>query len=155
MELYDILDSLKIDYKKMEHDAVYTVEDVKNLNLDTDAEGCKNLFLTNHKGGYYLVVMLEDDKINLKEFSKKYDTGHLSFGSEEELQELLGITRGCCSPFAIINDKENKVKLFISRKLRGKKLMFHPNVNTASVAIMYDDLIKFIEHENNPYKMIV
>ena len=52
----------------------------------------------------------------------------------------------------IINDDLNKVTLLIDKDLMNNKLLFHPNVNTKTMSITYDDLIKFIEYENHKYR---
>ena len=50
----------------------------------------------------------------------------------------------------IINDNSSVI-LIIDKTLKGKKILTHPNINTATVSIRYDDLIKFIKYCNNTY----
>ena len=75
----------------------------------------------------------------------------IKFGKEEELMDILKLTRGCVSPFGIINDVNNVVTLVIDSELKNNKLLFHPNRNTATVSIHFDDLEKFIKSENHNY----
>ena len=50
------------------------------------------------------------------------------------------------------NENDNSsVILIIDKTLKGKKILTHPNINTATVSIRYDDLIKFIKYCNNTY----
>ena len=44
----------------------------------------------------------------------------------------------------IINDKDNIVTLIIDNELKGKKILVHPNTNTKTIVLSYDDLIKFM-----------
>ena len=55
--LFEILDKLEIKYELLEHGAVYTVDEAKKLDNMLEGIGCKNLFLTNKKGKYFLVMI--------------------------------------------------------------------------------------------------
>ena len=37
------------------------------------------------------------------------------------------------------------------KELKNNKVLIHPNRNTATISIKYDDLIKFIKHCGNEY----
>lgn len=145
MELYEILKKLKINYDEVKHEAVYTAEQSKFIENEIDGVGCKNLFLTDKKGKYFLVLIEENKKANLKEIAKMTNTSHLSFASGEELEKILSLKQGSVTPLGIINDAENKVVLVIDKELKDKKLLVHPNINTKTISIKYNDLIKFIE----------
>lgn len=151
MELLEILENINIQYEKIEHQAVCTVEDGKNIRNMIDGVQCKTLFLTDKKENYYLVVLEGDKKANIKEIGKILNSSHLTFGSEEKLEELLHLYRGSVTPFGIINDKENKVKILLNHELIGEKLLLHPNRNTATISIKFEDLEKFIKYENHEY----
>ena len=149
-ELYGLLKMLGISYEEIEHEAVYTIEQAQRIKRMTDGAGCKNLFLTDRKGGYILAVLQEDKRADLKALASLYGVKKLSFASDEQLSEVLGLTR--VTPMGLINDKDHAVKLAIDGELRGRKLLFHPNVNTRTISITADDLIKYIEYFGNEYK---
>lgn len=153
MDLYDILKQLNIPFEEIEHEPVYTIEDAKKAEIEKGIHGlgCKNLFLTNKKGQYVLVILEENKKANIKDIQTITNISHLSFASQEQLQEVLLLSPGSVTPFAIIHDKQKSVLLVIDEDLKGKQLLFHPNVNTKTISISYDDLIKFIEYENHAY----
>ena len=48
-----------------------------------------------------------------------------------------------------MNDTENRVTVVLDKELQGKKILVHPNRNTATISIQYEDLIKFIESEHH------
>lgn len=148
MNLYEVLESLNISFKEYSHEPVYTVKEAQKLNLE--GFGCKNLFLKDKKK-YYLVIIPEEDKADLKELSKMLETSKLSFASALSLKEILDLEQGSVTPFGIINDKENQVLILIDQNLENKILLFHPNVNTKTIALSYQNLIKFIEYENHDY----
>jgi len=149
--LFEILDKLEIKYEFLEHEAVYTVDEAKELDNMLEGIGCKNLFLTNKKGKYFLVMIHEDKRANIKEIESLVDCKHLSFGKEEDLKEVLGLEAGSCTPLGIVNDKENKVVLVFDKDLVDKKVLCHPNKNTATLSLEFSDLIKFIEYLEHKY----
>ena len=125
----------------IEHEPVYTVKEAQKINMKIEGFGCKNLFLKRNKK-YYLLISLDDEILNLKKFS---------FASVNELDEKLKLIPGSCTPFGIINDKDNEVTLLLSMKLRNKKLLFHPLTNQATINITYNDLIKFINNTKHSF----
>ena len=148
--LYEILKELNIEYEEVSHEKVMTVEEAMNLENMIDGIGSKNLFLTDKKN-YYLVILEENKRANIKELANILECKKLSFASSERLNEVLDLEEGSVTPFGIINDKDNKVVLVIDKDLIGKKLLFHPNTNTKTMSVTYDDLIKFIEYEKHKY----
>ena len=55
------------------------------------------------------------------------------------------------TPLGIINDKDNIVTLLIDKELENKKVLVHPNINTKTLSIKFDDLMKFIEYTEHRY----
>lgn len=154
MEILDILDKLEIDYTMIEHEPVFTCEQAQFVKTLINGAGCKNLFLRNNKKQYFMYVLPDEKRADLKLLGKQNALGHLSFGNEEKLWELLKLKRGGVSPLGIINDEENAVTLLIDKALKDKLLLFHPNDNAKSLNIRYDDLIKFIEYTNHEYILV-
>ena len=155
MDLYEVFKKLNIEFKEIEHEAVFTIEQAQGIKNKIDGLGCKNLFLTDKNGKYILIVLSENKKANIKQIEKIVNTSHLSFAKESELKSILQLEHGSVTPFGILNDNDNKVMIVIDKDLKGKKLLFHPNVNTKTISISYDDLIKFIEFEKHNYKLIL
>lgn len=154
MELYDILKKLDIKFEEIEHEPVFTVEQAKKIENKIKGTGCKNLFLTDKKENYILAVLEEGKKANIKQIEKLANTSHLSFAEVTELQSILKLENGSVTPFGILNDIDNKVVLVIDIELKDKQLLFHPNTNTKTISVTYDDLIKFIEFEKHKYMFI-
>lgn len=153
-KVLDTLDKLGINYEIYEHPPLDTIEIAQEYWKDIDAMHCKNLFFRNHKGNrHYLCIIKDTTPFNLRPLEKQLKQGKLSFGSEKRLIKYLGIKPGSVSPFGLINDEEHHVYLFIDKQLKtADKVSFHPNDNTASVVISFDDLIKFIETMGNSYE---
>jgi len=153
--IYDVLKKLEINYCEIEHKAVYTIEEalIEDIPSKIDGIECKNLFVKN-KDNYYLIFISAEKRANLKEISKNMNESKLSFASEEELKKILDLSIGSVTPLGIINDKENKVILLIDKELIDKKVLVHPNINTKTISIELNDLIKIIEFFNHKYYFI-
>lgn len=149
MTLEEKLYNLNIDYNKVEHPAVYTVEEAKEKVPYIEGIGCKNLFLKTQKKELFLYTLPEDKQVNLKGLSETLEVTKFHFASKETLEEALGVIPGSVTPLAIINDIENKVTVVLDKELQGKKILVHPNRNTATISIKYEDLIRFIQSENH------
>ena len=154
ISLYEILKELNIEYTEIEHEAVFTVEQALNVKSKIDGIGCKNIFLTDRKGNYILVVLEEQKKADIKEIAKILHTSHLSFCKNEELKDILKLEQGSVTPLGIINDTKNKVLLLFDKDLKNQKLLLHPNTNSKTISIQYVDLIKFIKHQNHNFILI-
>ncbi len=144
------LSSLGIEYKIYEHKAVYTMEESakeeENLDLPENGIVVKNLFLKEHNSDkFFLVVTSGNKNADIKSLRRFLGTKPLSFASEDELCDKLGVTRGAVSPLAVINDEEKCVSLIIDDSLKGELLGVHPNENTSTVFVSYSELEKYAE----------
>ena len=151
MEILEVLDKLNIKYDIQEHKAVYTVDDLKDVFINMEGIGCKNLFLKDAKKKLFLYILPEDQKADLKTLPEKINSKRLSFANENDLQIYLGLIPGAVTQLGIINDKEQKVTVLLDKKLKNNNILVHPNRNTATISIKYDDLIKFIKYCGNYY----
>ena len=92
--LYNTLDELGIDYTEVTHPAVTTMEAAQFVRTLIDGTPIKNLFLTNRKGNYYLVLMSEDRRADLKALAQIIGTGRLSFANADDLRRVLNLEPG-------------------------------------------------------------
>jgi len=155
-QLYDLFEKLGIAYTRHEHPPVYTVEEAKQYWQGIEGAHAKNLFLRNNKGNrHYLVVLEESKTADLAGLSMQLAAGKLSFASERRLMDHLGLETGAVSPFGLINDQSKTVTVVIDRDLTREALVnFHPNVNTATVTLAYNDFNKFLSHCGNEIVII-
>jgi Ala-tRNA(Pro) deacylase len=155
-KVYEHLDKLGIPYERKEHPPVYTVEEAEEHWQDIKGAHCKNLFLRNDKGNqHYLVVAEQNKKIDLKKLSERVGAGRLSFASANRLEQYLGLEQGAVSPFGLINDTGNDVKVLLDIGLKKSEFInFHPNVNTATVTITFKDFDKFLSEGGYKVKFI-
>lgn len=154
--VYAALDALGIRYERHEHPAVFNAEDASKHWNPIGGTQCKNLFLRNKKGDrHYLVVLEISKRADLKDLVKLVGDDRLSFGSPERLMGKLGLTPGSVSPFGLINDADGSVRVLLDADLKGAdRLIFHPNINTASVVVSWADLERFLGTRSNVVRVI-
>ena len=140
----------KIEFDIVEHNAVYTIDEMLELNLPNPDAIAKNLFIRDDKKkNYYLVVIREDKIVQLKSLREKLGSRPLTFASENDLSKILGLTKGAVTPFGILNDEECKVKVIFDESFREALIGVHPNDNTATVWLNSSDLVSIIEQHGN------
>ncbi|MBN9469796.1 MAG: prolyl-tRNA synthetase associated domain-containing protein [Bosea sp.] len=145
-DLVAALDKLGIETTRIDHEAVFTVAESKELRGAISGHHTKNLFLKDKKGRLFLVSALESTRIDLKRLHETLGaSGRLSFGSAELLMEKLGVTPGSVTAFAVINDRAGDVTMVLDAGLMtGEPMNFHPLVNTATLGIARDDMLAFL-----------
>jgi len=144
--LFTKLDELGISTHTVAHEPAFTVEESKHLRGAIPGGHCKSLFLKARKGQLYLLVALEDTPLNLKKLSPHIGEKGLSFAKEELLIETLGVTPGSVTPFALINDADNQVKVLLDDRMLAQDILnYHPLLNDASTSISPEDLQIFMK----------
>ena len=98
-QIVELLTQTGIPYTLVEHSAVYTIEEMLALHLPHFETVAKNLFVRDaKKRNYYLLVAPHDKQVKLTDFACRAGTTRLSFASQEDLQEILGLYSGAVSP---------------------------------------------------------
>lgn len=150
-KVYDTLNQLEIPFIKYEHLPVYTIQDIDELMLRMKGKHCKNLFVRNHVGNkHYLILVCQEKRADLKNIQAQIGSTRLSFASSERLQKYLGLIPGAVTPLGLLNDEEKEVTVLIDEDLKNyERICLHPNVNTATVSILYSDFMKFLKSRGN------
>ena len=142
-EAYELLKKLDISFQKVDHPAITSV---KNVPFSLPGPQVKNLLLKSRKGKKIYLVILPDEKhADLKQLAEQLKEKRLSFVSEEQLPDLLGVPAGTVTPLALMHDKEKKIQVVIDAATVG----FHPNINTTTLIMDFSDFEKilvYLEH---------
>ncbi len=144
---YDALEALGIDYERVSHQHIGTIEGCAEIAEVLGAEICKNLFLCNaQKTDFYLVIMPGEKPFKTKLLSPQLGCSRLSFASPEFMEELINCTPGSASVLGLIFDKGLKVRLVIDKDLLEREFFgCHPCDNSSSLKIKTEDIInKFL-----------
>ena len=154
-EIKAFLEGKNIPFEWVEHKAVYTIEEMEELGLESMDEIAKNLFLRDQKGKrHFLVVVQGLKQVNLKELGEKLGT-KLSFASEERLEKHMGLKKGAVTPLGVLNDENCAVEVYMDEDLcKLERIGVHPNDNTASVYLSPADLLNIIKEHGNSLEVL-
>jgi Ala-tRNA(Pro) deacylase len=143
--LFARLAELGIASVTVEHEPVFTVGQSQALRERLPGAHTKNLFVMDKDGRAALIVAKDDARVDLKWVAKRLGLGRLSFGKPERLFDLLGVTPGSVTPFALINDPEARVIVAVDAALIPfAEVNFHPLENTATTRLATQDFLRFI-----------
>ena len=150
-EIYAFLNEKGIPYEAVEHEAVFTMEEMERAGINAHGCICKNLFLRDAKGKQHFLVTVPDERrVDLKWLSSALGTSKLSFASAERLDKYLGVPQGSVSPFGILNDESRSVIFAADSALTSLPVIgVHLNDNTATVFLSFADLRQIIENHGN------
>lgn len=146
-EIFERLEQLEIEYKKIEHPVMFTMEEIAEYGLNSHGHIPKNLVLRDVKGTRNMLVLVHGDKrADLRLIRDEIDSTKLSFASDERLDRYLKVEKGSVSPFGIIYDTEKELEIYFDSDLKKEEIVgCHPNDNTATLFLKFDDLVKYVK----------
>ena len=150
------LKTLEIPYTLVEHAPAFTMDEYNALGFNPNDEICKNLFLRDYKGVRHMLVVLQGSKhADLGLIRDEVESSKLSFASDERLAKYLDVKKGSVSPLGLINDTTGAVEVYFDEDLKdAARLGFHPNDNTATVFLSFQDVQKYIESTGHTVRFI-
>jgi len=145
-ELLAYLGTLGIAADTVEHPPVFTVAESRSIKAQVPGAHSKNLFVKDKKGRLFLIVAMADAEIDLKRVHTVIGaSGRLSFGSADQMREVLGVEPGSVTPFGLVNDRSGQVTTILDANLMTHdRVNFHPLVNSMTTGVSRDDLIRFL-----------
>lgn len=144
IRVYDLLDSLGIEYYRIDHKPAGCYDDCIEIEKALDNVLCKNLFLCNRqKTAFYVLMMPADKHFKTKELSSQIGSARLSFAESEYMEKFLDVTPGSVSIMGLMNDKENNVRLLVDEDvLKPEFVGCHPCINTSSIRLKTKDMFE-------------
>lgn len=146
-EFLQFLNNRGFVYQRVEHPAVFTCAEAELHRPEVPATSTKNLFLCDKKSRrFFLVVTSCEKNVKLNFLAAQLEVKNLRFASEENLQRLLGVTRGAVTMMGLANDIQHQVALWIDSEIwQSESFLSHPLVNTATLVISKPELERFFE----------
>lgn len=144
IETYDFLDSLNVEYNRIDHEAAFTMEVCEEIDKVLGGKTCKNLFLCNRqKTAFYLLLMPGDKPFKTKDLSQQIGSSRLSFAGEDDMLKILNLTPGSVTILGLMYDKDKKVKLLVDEEvLNDEYFGCHPCINTSSIKMKTSDVFE-------------
>lgn len=157
LRVYDLLDQLNIEFQRVDHEALFTMEACVEVDKILECTICKNLFLCNRKKTqFYLLMMVGEKRFDPHEIQRQLSLPRLSFANPSYMEEYLDITPGSMSVFGLMNDHENKVRLLVDEDVfKGDYIGAHPCINTSSLKLKTKDLFgPILAAMNHEYTLV-
>jgi Ala-tRNA(Pro) deacylase len=154
--VYEALEEMGIAYDIVEHPPALTTEEADSYIVGKEGVRTKTLFLCNRKKtAYYLVIMDDTRRLDMKRLGEIINEKSMSFGSPEKLMEKMSLCPGVVSLFGLLNNTEHDIKVCLDKEMLSEKYMsFHANDNTKTIFISTDDMYKFITTLGYEYSII-
>lgn len=155
-DLYSFLELNKIPYERYDHPPVYTCEEARRLVPAMDAAETKNVFLRDRKGTrHFLVVVNYDKSVDLKALAPLLGTDRLTLGSPERLLTHLGVEPGSVTILGLFKDCKQAVEVVFDEDIaQADSLRCHPLVNTATLAIPREGILRFLEATGHALRVV-
>jgi Ala-tRNA(Pro) deacylase len=144
-DFLNFLDANGFIYQRVEHPAVFTCAEAELHRPKVPAVSTKNLFLCDKKARrFFLVVTSCEKTVKLDALAPQLGVSYLRFASAENLQRILGVTRGAVTMMGLANDTGHLVELWIDAEIwLGETFLSHPLVNTATLVLSKSQLERF------------
>lgn len=145
--LYADLAALSILYEVHEHQAVFTVEESRDIKASIPGEQTKNLFLKDTGGAFWLVTVPAEIRVDLKRLPEAIGCKRVSFGKAEDMERLIGILPGSVTPLAMINAAPDSLTIVLDARLaKADRVNVHPLRNTATIGLPGPKILRLLEH---------
>jgi len=144
-KIFDVLDSLQIEYTNYEHEAVFTCDEAKWV--DIPGYRVKSLLLRNKKAtNFYMVVLPDNKQLDTNIIRTIFDDSKMSFASPERMMEKIWLKPGSVSPFALINNEDRDIRVVFDSILQDELVGFHPLQNDNTVVLNMKSVEHFLEN---------
>ncbi len=144
-----------VEFTGVRHRAVFSIPEMMEAGVPSHERIAKNLFLRDDKKRcYYLVTMRNDRNADLKELRRLLSSRPLSFASEEDLGNILGLGKGEVTPFGLLNDSGHRTVFVLDSFFSGGTIGVHPNVNTETIFLPSSDLLRILGGQGTECRVI-
>lgn len=144
------LEERGIGYELVAHKGIYTSAEGQELHLPKAERVAKNLFLRDDKKQrYFLLAVRQDKKVDLKALRQMVSSRPLTFASEQDLLDILGLPKGWVTPLGILHDQACRVEVLVDSFFADGEIGVHPNDNRATIWLQTADLLQLIRQHGN------
>ncbi len=145
-EFLAFLDAIGVAHDTIDHPAVFRVGEGEDIKVAIPGAHTKNLFLKDAKDRLWLISAEDRAVIDLKRLHHVIGSARLSFGSASLMEEVLGVTPGSVTAFALVNDPVHRVTFVLDRTLaEAEQVNFHPLVNTGTTGVSGEGFGQFLK----------
>ena len=154
-QTYDVLEQLKIQFKRVDTEEAITMDDCILINEKLDMKMVKTLFLCNRKKTvFFLFVTTGNKQFHASAFQNAMGCSRVSFAPEELMNEMLGTKIGAATVFSATNDLDGDIHVVIDKDVADEEYYgCSDGTTTCYLKIKTDDILnKFLPYvKHKPY----
>ncbi|WP_155972485.1 prolyl-tRNA synthetase associated domain-containing protein [Streptococcus ruminantium] len=145
--VFERLAQLGMNYEIVEHPAALTTQDADRYIEGLEGVRTKSMFLTNKKKtAYYLLIMDDQKQLDMDLFRELVGANRIRMASSDSLMEKMQLLVGVVSVFGLLNNPERDIQVYFDKEILSDPILtFHPNVNTKTIFIKTEDVLRFVE----------
>ncbi|CAJ2233817.1 prolyl-tRNA synthetase associated domain-containing protein [Companilactobacillus paralimentarius] len=150
------LDKMNIEYQIVHHAVAHTTEEADHFIEGIEGVRTKTMFLTNKKKKEcYLLVMDDAKRLDFRQFEELTGAKRPKMAHDDMLKGKLGLEPGIVSIFGLLNNTEHDVKVYFDSDILSEaRMSFHPNINTSTIFVASDDVLKFVKNLGYEYHIL-
>lgn len=150
------LDDLAIPFEIVEHPPALTTEEADNYIIGIKGVRTKSMFLTNKKKtAFYLLIMDDSKRLDMDKFKEFVGANRIKMASSDSLMEQMQLPPGIVSVFGLLNNTNKNIQVYFDKGILSEERMsFHPNVNTKTIFLSTEDVLKFVQEIGFKYTVI-
>src|SRR3990167_2097449 len=143
------LDSKKIEYKELNHEAVFTSEEAAKVRGGSPEEGAKALIFQAKRSGqskriFIQLVIQGNKRVDKEKFKARFGFDSLKMVSTEEVEKISGVKPGAVAPFG--NLFTPPVQVFVEAGIiRTSEIEFNAGDHKISIRMNTSDWIKIVK----------
>ncbi|WP_373300824.1 prolyl-tRNA synthetase associated domain-containing protein [Levilactobacillus wangkuiensis] len=155
-QVEEALKKMNIQYQIVHHAVAHTTEEADKFIEGIEGVRTKTMFLTNKKKTEcYLLVMDDAKRLDFHQFEELTGAKRAKMGHDDLLFEKLGLAPGIVSIFGLLNNQDHDVKVYFDKAILSEKRMsFHPNINTSTIFVASDDVLRFVKNLGYDYQIL-
>ncbi len=145
-QVLHLLSQHQIPYQIFDHPPLFTCEDAQRLAPTMPGFGSKNLFLTDKSGAFYLLMIPEHKRVDLKALAINLQCSKLSFGSEEALFRILSSTPGAVTILSLMFAQPGAIYTIVDQEIwDAPEVQCHPMDNSSTCVLSHQALEDFLK----------
>ena len=145
--VYQALDTMGIAYEVVHHPPANSTEEADAYIEGHVGVRSKTLLLCNRKKtAYYLLVMDDAKRLDMKQLGGLLGEKGMQFASAEQLWQKMALTPGVVSLFGLLNNSQRDIQICLDKEMLSQsRISFHPNDNSQTLFMAMADVFRFAD----------
>lgn len=154
--VFEKLKDMGIAYQVVEHPPAFTTEEADAYIEGLEGVRTKSMFLTNKKKtAFYLLIMDDRKQLDMELFKELVGANRIRMASSDSLMEKMSLPAGTVSIYGLLNNKEKDIQVYFDEEILSEAILtFHPNVNTKTIFVKTEDVLRFVKEIGFDYHVI-